>query len=385
MKARLPLPITKEMFGALLDDLPEDVFGPEFADACQGLDRFVGSLACELACRLALPRGVPLVVAALVQERGWVPGSEATLRWLLSTLELYGRAQRRGEAWVVADLTSQASAAQLQAAALAANPAVAPAYQVLSLAAAALPAVLEGTLRGEEALFGPQTMGVWFSYFSNDNPLYAPANRVTAVAAVRAAGPSPRILELGGGGGSAAQEIGRRLVAAGKVPWLYHFTDLQPAFLRRGARVAQAALPPATAFRAFFYDINQPPCNQDVTPRQYDLIVAVNTVHLARDLTLTLTMLRSLLAEGGALVLGELVRPASTGAVHLELPFSLLSSYRETAASNSGNRPAGFLPEAMWREALAAAGFRHIEVLPSKLAACVELYPGFYSAAITAR
>ncbi len=385
MTPRLPLPLTKEMFGALLDDVPAEVFDGNFADACERLDRFVGALTCELARHLSLPQGEPITLDSLMRERRWVAGSEPTLRWLLSTLELYGRAQRRGEAWVITDLASDRSAAEVRAAALAADPAVQPAYEVLALAAAALPAVLDGTVRGEEALFGPQTTGVWFSYFSNDNPLYAPSNRLTAAAAAGAAGPSPRVLELGGGGGSAAQEIACRLVAAGKTPWLYHFTELQPAFLRRGARAAQAALPAATAFKAFRYDINEPPSKQDVWPRQYDLIVAVNTAHLARDLTATLTMLRSLLAEGGVLVLGELIRPANTGTVHLELPFSLLSSYRETAASNPAGRPAGFLPEAMWREALHAAGFSRVDILPAKLAACVELYPGFYSAALIAR
>lgn len=385
MTPRLPRSLSPDMFGSLLDDLPADVFDAEFPRACEQLDHFIGALAGELALTLSLPRGKPISIDALVLERGWVAGSETTLRWLLSTLELFGHASRRGDAWVIAAFNSTPSSAQLRSAALATNPAVEPAYEVLALAAAALPDVLRGTVRGEDALFGPRTMGVWFSYFSNDNPLYAPSNRVTATAAARAACPSPRVLELGGGGGSAAEEVARRLTAAGKPPWLYHFSELQPAFLRRGARVAQAALPPATAFGAFRYDINEPPAAQGVEPRQYDLIVAVNTVHLARDLTVTLTMLRSLLADGGALVLGELIRPASTGAVHLELPFSLLSSFRETAAASAGRRPAGFLPEAMWRDALHAAGFRRISTLPKSLAACAERYPGFYAAAFTAR
>ncbi len=384
MTPRLPLTLSTAMFGSLLDDLPGDIFDPDFPRACERLDRFVGALTSELAFDLSLPHGEPIAVDPLVRERGWVAGSQPTLRWLLATLELYGHAQRHGETWVVTELASEAPAEELRTAAVAANPAVEPAYEVLALAAAALPGVLDGSVRGEEALFGPQTMGVWFSYFSNNNPLYAPSNRVTAAAAARAAGPSPRVLELGGGGGSAAQEVGRRLLAAGKTPWLYHFTELQPAFLRRGARAAQAVLPPETAFKAFRYDINEPPSVQEVTPRQYDLIVAVNTLHLARDLPAVLTMLRSLLADGGALVLGELIRPASTGAVHLELPFSLLSSYRETAASSSWTRPAGFLPEEKWREALHAAGFRRIGVLPANLAACAELYPGFYAAALAA-
>lgn len=385
MRPRLPLHLSAAMFGSLLHDLPEDVFDPEFPDACERLDCFVGALVCELAHNLSLPQGQPLDVASLIEARSWVPASRPTLTWLLATLGLYGRAQRHGDAWVVTDLTSETPAAELRTAAVAANPAVEPAYQVLALAAEALPGVLDGTVRGEDALFGAQTMGVWFSYFSNHNPLYAPSNRITAVAAERAAGPAPRVLELGGGGGSAAQEIGRRLAAAGKTPWLYHFSELQPAFLRRGARTAQATLPPQVAFKAFRYDINQPPSTQEVEPRQYDLIVAVNTVHLARDLSATLTMLRSLLAADGALILGELIRPVGSGAVHLELPFSLLSSYRETSATGSSSRPPGFLPEALWRHALRSAGFSHIEIFPANLAACAEVYPGFYAAAFTAR
>jgi SAM-dependent methyltransferase len=370
------------MFGPLLDDLPEDIFDPGFAGACERLDHYVGALAREVGRDLSLSPGEPFDADRLMDERGWAPPSRATVEWLLGTLELYGVARRDGHEWLVADLDGHPPSAALRAAAVEADPSVAPAYEVMALAARAVPDVLAGKIRGEEALFGPQTMGLWFSYFSNDNPLYAPSNRIAAAAAARAAGPAPRVLEVGGGGGSAAQEIGRRLVADGKTPWLYHFTELQPAFLRRGARMAQAVLPPATAFKAFRYDINEPPWTQEVEARQYDLVVAVNTVHLARDLPATLAMLRSLLAEGGGLVLGELIRPAGNGTVHLELPFSLLSSYRETAGEG---RPAGFLTEAMWRRALHEAGFQQVELLPAQLSRCVEAYPGFYCAALTAR
>lgn len=384
MSRRLPMPLSTQMFGSLLADLPEDVFDPDFPAACERLDRFVGALVCDLARTLALPLGEPVSPRSLIETRGWLPASLPTVSWLLSTLELFGYAARKGEFWVLSSMDGLSPAA-LRAEAVASFPATAPAYEVLQLAAAALPEVLDGSARGEDALFGPATLGVWFAYFSNLNPLYAPSNRITAEAAARSAPPSPRVLEVGGGGGSAAEEVGRRLLAAGKVPWLYHFTELQPAFLRRGARVAQAVLPPHTAFKAFRYDINLPPWTQGVEAQQYDLIIGVNTLHLAHDLEATLAMLRSLLSQDGVLVLGELIRPAATGTVHLELPFSLLSSYRETARAGSSPRPAGFLTETMWRQALEKAGFCHVLLLPSELARCVEVYPGFYSAALTAR
>ncbi len=114
---------------------------------------------------------------------------------------------------------------------------------MLALCAAALPAVLRGELRGQDALFGPTTLGLWFDYFSNSNPHYALNNVIAGAAVARAARPGARILEVGGGGGSAAEAALAALTQAGKPPSAYVFTELQPAFLRRGARAVQRALP----------------------------------------------------------------------------------------------------------------------------------------------
>ena len=51
-----------------------------------------------------------------------------------------------------------------------------------------------------------------------------------------------------------------------------------------------------------------------------------------------------------------------------------------------GIRPRpGFMSARGWVRALEAAGFSEITVLPAQIERCAEIYPGFYSGAITAR
>jgi SAM-dependent methyltransferase len=277
-----------------------------------------------------------------------------------------------------------APAGALAAEAIALLPGAAPTYRVFELCASALPAVLAGTASGEATLFSPATLGLWFDYFSNANPHYALNNALAAAALVRAVPPEATIVELGGGGGSAAEAALAALSANGKPPLRYHFTELHPAFLRRGTRVVQAVAPAGCTVTAARYDINADPTSQGMQLGQADAVVAVNTLHLAHHLVPTLASLRSLLRPGGALVLGELLRPTPLAGVHIELPFTLLEGYRN-ALSADGLRPRpGFMAADGWRRALLAAGFERVALLPAALSQCVELYPGFYCGAISA-
>jgi SAM-dependent methyltransferase len=115
------------------------------------------------------------------------------------------------------------------------------------------------------------------------------------------------------------------------------------------------------------------------------LIVGVNTLHLATDPVAALARLRGVLSPGGALVLGELIRPEPEGPVHIELPFTLLEAYRNAPLIDGIRLRPGFIALAGWRRALERAGFADVTVLPRNLAGCVADYAGFYSGALTAR
>jgi len=382
-RALLPAPIP-EGLSALHPDVPATVFSQDFRDACLTLDRYVGAVALELAHTLHLASAEVPSATALLDERGWCQAGEPALRWLLDTLVLYGHAERTGEGWRVAAPAPATPSATLEAEAVRALPAAAPAYAVMRIAAAALPDVLAGSCRGEDALFNAGTLPLWFAYFNNDNPHYYPNNAMAALAVARAVPAGARILEVGGGAGSAAVAIATALHESGKPPASYLFTELQPAFLRRGARAAQAALGTGCTVVAKTFDINEEPATLGVEPASLDAIVGVNTLHLAVDLVATLTRLATLLRPGGVLVLGEVLRPAHTGTVHLELPFALLDSYARVKLEMELRPRPGFLTVAQWRRALAAAGYRQVSVLPAAIQRCAELYPGFYAGALVA-
>ncbi len=384
MHARLPMPLTRDLY-VHTRDVPVEVFGEEFRAASERLDRFVGALVRRMGRDLGLEgRWLP-GVSELLAGNGWSPDGHLAIEWLLETLELYGHASRTDGGWTVAAPLDGESPEEIRAEAVAAMPAAEPAYRVLELSAAALPTVLTGATRGEEALFGPSTLGLWFDYFSNSNPHYALNNRLVAVAAARAVASGARIFEVGGGGGSAAQAILAELVSENRPPSHYTFTELQPAFLRRGGRAVQAALPPGCTLATLRYDVNLDPAVQGVAVGQFDLVVAVNTVHLSQDVVAALAHLRSLLAPGGALVFGELVRPSPTAPVHLELPFTMLEAYRRAPNVEGIRERPGFISAAGWTRALRLAGFTEVTLLPAELDYCAQIDPGFYCAAITAR
>lgn len=381
---RLPVRLTPDLH-RLAPDVPGDVFTDEFPAACERLDRFIGALVLELAARLDLAGRTLPDVAELRKTRGWSGDADAALLWLLETLELYGHATKNALGWEVSDTPSPSSSSELRGEAVRLVPASEPAFRILDLCAQALPAVLRGEIRGEDALFGPSTLGLWFDYFSNENPHYALNNALTAVALSRAVGPGARVMEVGGGGGSAAIAAFARLAGEGRAPSRYLFTEVHPAFLRRGTRAAHAAAPPGCVFESRRYDVNLSPDEQGVSERGFDAIMAVNTLHLADDVVLALRRLRSLLAPRGVIVLGELVRPDRTAGVHLELPFCLLEAYRRPPSEQGIRLRPGFLAWDGWRRALEAAGYADVRLLPADLGRCVEAYPGFYCAAITAR
>jgi SAM-dependent methyltransferase len=381
---RLPMAIPREL-DDLMPDVPAGIFDETFRIACERLDRFIGALTVELAASLGLDAGELPPPEVLLAERGWRPAGALSIRWLLETLELYGAAERRGDRlWHRAQPPAVASA-QLRAEAERILPSARPAYEVLSLSAATLPSVLRGELRGEDALFGPAAVGLWFDYFSNSNPHYAPNNALTALAVERNVGPHASVLEVGGGGGSAAQALLRSLAAAGKDPGLYVFTEPQPAFLRRGVRAVQPLVSERCEFRSMRFDIDFDAAEQGLASTGFDVIFGVNTVHLARDVVGTLRRLRQLLRPGGVVVVGELLRPTLTAPVHLELPFTLLTAYGQVSLADGIRSRPGFMCAEGWRQAFRAAGFGEITTLPVQLERCAEIYPGFYCGAVAAR
>lgn len=382
--SRLPQPIPRKALDAILPDVPDEVFSQDFTRACEVLDAFVGDCLRFLVHELSLA-GFAGTPGDLVRTRGYSPHGLALVRWLFDCLQLYGVSEERGGQVHVPAAVPEVDLDGAFARAVAASPQAEAALAVQKLATRALPEVLAGKTTGEEALFSLSQLDLWFSYFSNGNIHYAPTNTLAALALSRAVGARGRILELGGGGGSAAQAALQALVAAGKPPALYVFTEVHSAFLRRGSRLVRQLLPEGCQLEVRPYDIELAPEEQGLSGVCFDAIFAVNVLHLARNPVVALKRLHTLLAPGGALVLGELVRPSFDAPVHIELPFLLLKSYQQAENQDGIRARPGFLCAEGWQNALRAAGFSEMTLLPAGLDRCLALYPGFYCAAIAAR
>lgn len=258
-------------------------------------------------------------------------------------------------------------------------------YALAEMVAGQYSVFLRGGLTGEEILFAPTRLPLWVGYFSNDNILYAVSNRVGA-AAVEAWMPArgATILELGGGLASGAAALFERLSAVGRLDALeaYRFSELVPAFLRRGQRTLQERFPDAPLTFTTL-DMNRPFAEQGIEPGSLSMVYAVNTVHVARDLAFTLAEIGRVLEPGGQVIVSECVRPWPGDTLYPEFVFNLLETFRSPHLHAAYRPNGGFLTPEQWVLALQAGGFWNPRIFPD-VTRIRDEWPGFYVAAIGA-
>jgi SAM-dependent methyltransferase len=266
------------------------------------------------------------------------------------------------------------------------DPSWMPAYVLAETVARDYPAFLRGEITGEELLFSPRRFRLWTEYFSNGNGLYAVNNRVGALAVEqwlpRSGG---AILELGAGLGSGALAFLERLEAVGRLGAIdsYRFTELVPAFLRRGEQALRARHPSMPRVTFAPLDMNRPFGEQGVAPASLSVVYAVNTLHVAHDLDFTLGEVSRALEPGGRLVVSECVRSHPRQPIEAEFVFNLTETFRSPRLHPLYRPTGGFLTPGHWTQAMEAAGFSDIRFLPD-IVRVHEQAPRFIAAAIGA-
>jgi SAM-dependent methyltransferase len=246
------------------------------------------------------------------------------------------------------------------------------------------PAFLRGERTGEDILFSPAHLRLWVAFFSNDNGLYVVNNLVGAVAVEQWMPPAPVAVLESGGLGSAAAALLERLRTEGRWERLsrYRFTELVPAFLRRGQHALQTGFPDAPLTFAPL-DMNRPFLEQGVGPGTQSLVYGVNTIHVARDLSATLRQIFEALAPGGRLVMSECVRTTTGQAISIEFIFNLMETFRAPVLHPIHRPTGGFLTPEQWQGALEGAGFVDVRMLPD-VTRIRDRFPAFRVAAIGA-
>jgi SAM-dependent methyltransferase len=389
-----------EDIDTLLERIPDSairsLFTREFVLCNEHFDQFTNDSVLRLVHELGLAgdlaRGTS--AGALVRTRGYAPRAEIPIRWFLRKLASAGYLDEEPGLSETPDATYRARGPlppgdpdRAEAAARALDPGSLPPFAVVRAMVEHVPAFLAGEKTGEEILFSPARLPLWFDYFSNENLLYQINNRLGAEAVARAL-PATRpavILEIGGGSGSAALALGERLARDARLSRIdrYVFTEIVPTFLRRAERAVRARFPEMRVEFARL-DMDRDFAEQGVAPESADVVYAVNTVHIARDLAKTLGRIRDTLKPGGVAVFSECVRPFAGQPIYVEFVFNFLENFTGVATDAETRPNHGFLTPDNWRRAFRAAGFERPEILPD-VEELAKHYEAFFVAAVSAR
>ncbi|HZD51400.1 MAG TPA: beta-ketoacyl synthase N-terminal-like domain-containing protein [Silvibacterium sp.] len=182
------------------------------------------------------------------------------------------------------------------------------------------------------------------------NPIVAVA--LSAAAQVPEKRRTVRILELGGGTGGTTSAI-LPLLPPGRVE--YWFTDLSELFLSRARRdFSQYGF---VHYRLF--DIDREFEQQGFRGGMFDVVVAANVVHAARNLGAALGRIQRLLSTGGILVLLETTHHHSW----FDMSTGLIEGWQHFEDEDRQEHP--LLTPDRWRAALERTGFDEVIALPS--------------------
>jgi SAM-dependent methyltransferase len=375
------------------DPFIRSLFSHEFILCAEYFDRFTIDFVLRLVRELGLAEDLAAGASApeILGRRGFAPRAEIPIRWFLRKLAAAGyvdRLESQGrEAYRSRGPLPPGDPDRPEAMARALDPRSAPAFAVVRAMVDHVPEFLRGEKTGEEILFAPARLPLWFDYFSNDNLLYQINNRLGAEAVVRAL-PATRpasILEIGGGSGSAALAVGERLsrdAALSRVS-AYRFTEIVPTFLRRAERSLRERFP-GVPWEFARLDMDRDFVAQGVPSGLSDLVYAVNTVHIAHDLVATLVRIREALKPGGVAVFSECVRPFPEQPIYVEFVFNFLENFTGVVTDGETRPNHGFLTPENWRNAFRAAGFESPEILPN-VEELARHYDSFFVAAVSAR
>jgi SAM-dependent methyltransferase len=381
-----------ELLARIPDPEIRVLFTPTFILCSEHFDRFTVDVLLELVRELELE---PLLregatVTRLREARGYAPRASAPLAWILGKLASEGYldvvAREPEPAYRARGPIPVGDPDRAERQAQAIDPASMPAFAVVRTMLQHVPEFLRGEKTGEEILFAPPRLPLWFDYFSNDNLLYQINNRLGAEAVARALPEhAATVVEIGGGSGSAALAVGERLARDAALPRIgrYIFTEIVPTFLRRAERSLKARFPELPMdFRRL--DMDRDFASQGVPASTADLVYAVNTIHVAKNLGETLARIRETLKPGGAAVFSECVRPYEGQPIYVEFVFNFLENFTGVSTDPATRPNHGFLTPESWRRALRAAGFEKPEILPD-VESLAKHYDAFFVAAVTAR
>ena len=374
-----------------LQQFPPAVFSERLYQSIELMERYSVELAVDLSRQLNLVDQLDGWRSAneLCGVLSFQPRFKFALRWMLERLVESGCAQARnnGESrcYHLRDRLWEPDLKALRAIGLSIDPANAATLDLLDHAASLYAAVATGRQDGDQNLLGPQGVPLWLNYFHNDNLTYAVNNWVGAVLAVDHVSThrTLRILELGAGTGSASEILLKLLAERDLLSRVERYRITEPnAYFRRCSQRKLTTKYPNLPLEWVPLDVDLPWKSQGIASEEFDLVYAVNVMHISKNLLFSLSEARSALAANGWLVIGECVRPYDNQPIYPELMFQILDSFTNVEIDPEVRPNPGFLTAEQWRRAFSRAGFTQAEVAPD-IDRIREIYRHFFTGAIS--
>ena len=373
-----------------LKEFPPAIFSERLYQSIELMERYSIELALDLLGQLNLADQLGTWRSAdeLCRVLDFQPRFRLALNWILTRLVETGCVDVQIDSGVrsyrLRNAPWQPDLKGLRALALNIDPGNAATLDLLDHAASLYPIVATGEKSGDQNLLGPQGVPLWLNYFNNDNLTYAVNNWVGATAAADRlySQPKVRVLEIGAGTGSATEILVRLLGERDLLQRLERYVVTEPnAYFRRCNQRKLAAQYPKLPLEWGTVDLDSPWSEQGIAPEQFDLVYAVNVMHISKNLLFSLNEARLALAAGGWLVIGECVRPYENQPMYPELMFQILDSFINVETDPEIRPNPGFLTAEQWRHAFSRAGFPRTEIAPD-VERIREIYPHFFTGAI---
>jgi SAM-dependent methyltransferase len=373
-----------------LKEYPTQVFSERLYQSMEVLERYSVEMAIDLARRLNVIDHLSQwrSVDDLCRLLSFQSSFKFALHWILERLVEIDCVEARTDGntrfYRLPQTLRQPNLENLRAAGLQIDPANAATLDLLDHAASLYPAVANGQQSGDGNLLGPQGVPLWLNYFHNDNSTYAVNNWVAAtLAAERVSSQHAlRILEVGAGPGSASEILLRVFDERGFLPRIERYLVTEPnAFFMRCSQRKLARQYPDLPLEWAALNLDSPWSTQGINPGEFDLVYAVNVMHISKDLLFSLNEARLALASDGCFVIGECLRPYLNQPIYPELMFQILESFTNVQMDPEIRPNPGFLTADQWRRAFTRAGFQRAEVAPD-IDRIREIYRHFFTGAI---
>jgi SAM-dependent methyltransferase len=373
-----------------LKEFPAAIFSERLYQSIELMERYSIELAVDLLGQLNLAEQLARWRSAdeLCSVLNFQPRFSLALNWILTRLVETGcidvQNDSASRSYRLRNTPWQPDLKHFRALALNIDPGNAATLDLLDHAATLYGIVATDEKSGDQNLLGPQGVPLWLNYFDNNNLTYAVNNWVGGVAAADRlySRSTLRVLEIGAGTGSATEILLRLLGERDLLPRLERYVVTEPnAYFRRCNQRKLAAEYPNLPLEWATLDLDVPWSNQGITPGEFDLVYAVNVMHISKNLLFSLNEARLALAAGGWLVIGECVRPFDKQPIYPELMFQILDSFTNVETDPEIRPSPGFLTAEQWRRAFSRAGFAPTEIAPD-VERIREIYPHFFTGAI---